>query len=205
MGVHVCMGVCVVYDLIFILEAPLGYSVGLGVGMGEREVREPGRDGGQLDRDGRGNAWAFECIEDVHRQDVILDLEMEVMERLGVTLEVLTCKAGWTVEPFTEVGNTGTEPGRQRRWGGGRAWKALSSSSQHSLGLCTCSSPPHMEDLLLNFVPLSPLQISFQTSHSASLHCHVFIPLGELNSVSERNGIFSRPGLSQVPSPFGKK
>ena len=30
------MGVCVVHDLIFILEAPLGYSVGLGVGMGEK-------------------------------------------------------------------------------------------------------------------------------------------------------------------------
>lgn len=31
-----------------------------------RAVWEPGRDGGQLDGDGCGNARAFECIEEIH-------------------------------------------------------------------------------------------------------------------------------------------
>lgn len=45
MGVCVCTSVSVICDLISILEAPLGYSVGSGMGMGEQLENQGGTGG----------------------------------------------------------------------------------------------------------------------------------------------------------------
>ena len=93
----------------------------------------------------------------------------EVMESLRVKgdTEVPYLSAGWTVEPFTEMGSTGIEPGRQGAWGGDRVCKTVNSSLQCCLGLaCMCPAAPlhTRKKLLLNFVPLVPLGTSSQIS-----------------------------------------